>query len=442
LKKATKARNNSLTKLFFLILSASMATKKRRVTIIGGGAAGFFSALVCAEAYPEYEVIILEKSPKLLSKVKVSGGGRCNVTHACFDRKALSQYYPRGGKELSEAFRRFMPQDMIQWLELRGVETKTEADGRMFPVSDDSQTIIDCFLKEAKRLKVDIQVQADVEEITLQKGRGFALQIKSKPTFYTDKIIVASGGSPKSDGFHWLEKLGHKIISPVPSLFTFNIPNSSLKELQGVSVPQVIAKVQGTKLKQEGALLITHWGMSGPAILRLSAWGASILAEKNYDFNVQIQWLPQFTEESIRSELLSIKQDKSNQKIGNFTGLLPKRLWLFLLQKSEIDLDKSWQEISKANINKLTLSLIQDTYHVKGKTTFKEEFVTCGGIDLSDINLQTMESKVVKDLYFAGEVLNIDGITGGFNFQSAWTTGYIAGTSVGNKAELGEWDEI
>jgi len=397
-----------------------------RVAIIGGGAAGFFSALSVKEHHPNSEVTIFEKSNKLLSKVKVSGGGRCNVTNACFSPSKLSKSYPRGGKHLKKAFSVFQAKDTVEWFSRRGVELKAEEDGRMFPTTDNSQTIIDCFLKEAVQKNIKILEQSPIRKIVPEK-EGYILHLE-RTSKHFDKVIIATGGSPKLSGFYWLQQLGHSISSPIPSLFTFNIPGDQVKILMGLVVENATVRIQGTKLSHSGPVLITHWGMSGPAILKLSAWGARKLAENNYKFNIQINWLSIKSEEAanatIDKELVKIRKKKI---INACPFELPNRMWKFLLEKVGINPDSVWFELSKKNRNKLLNILLNDIYEVKGKTTFKEEFVTCGGIKLSDISMTSMESRVCKNLYFAGEVLDIDGITGGFNFQGAWTTGYIAG---------------
>ncbi|MDA9835575.1 NAD(P)/FAD-dependent oxidoreductase [Flavobacteriales bacterium] len=397
-----------------------------RVAIIGGGAAGFFSALSVKEHHPNSKVTIFEKSNKLLSKVKVSGGGRCNVTNACFSPSQLSKSYPRGGKHLKKAFYVFQTKDTVEWFSRRGVELKAEEDGRMFPTTDNSQTIIDCFLKEASQKNIKILEQSPVRKIVPEK-EGYTLHLEGTSEHF-NKVIIATGGSPKMSGFYWLQQLGHSISPPLPSLFTFNIPNDQVKILMGLVVENATVRIQRTKLSHSGPVLITHWGMSGPAILKLSAWGARELAENNYNFNIQINWLSIKSDEDaneiIDKELPNIRK----KKIMNACPFeLPNRMWKFLLEKVGINPDSVWLELSKKNRNKLLNILLNDIYEVKGKTTFKEEFVTCGGIKLSDISFTSMESRVCKNLYFAGEVLDIDGITGGFNFQGAWTTGYIAG---------------
>ena len=397
-----------------------------RVAIIGGGAAGFFSAFSVKEHHPNSKVTIFEKSNKLLTKVKVSGGGRCNVTNACFSPSKLSKSYPRGGKHLKKAFSVFQAKDTVEWFSRRGVELKAEEDGRMFPTTDNSQTIIDCFLKEAVQKNIKILEQSPIRKIVPEK-EGYILHLE-RTSKHFDKVIIATGGSPKLSGFYWLQQLGHSISSPIPSLFTFNIPGDQVKILMGLVVENATVRIQGTKLSHSGPVLITHWGMSGPAILKLSAWGARELAENNYNFNIQINWLSIKSDEDANEIIDNELPHMRKKKIMNACPFeLPNRMWKFLLEKVGIDPDSVWFELSKKNRNKLLNILLNDIYEVKGKTTFKEEFVTCGGIKLSDISMTSMESRVCKNLYFAGEVLDIDGITGGFNFQGAWTTGYIAG---------------
>lgn len=399
------------------------------VTIIGGGAAGFFSAIAVKENYPQSKVVILEKSNKTLSKVKVSGGGRCNVTHACFSISELVKNYPRGARFLKKAFYQFNPNHTVEWFNQRGVELKTEADGRMFPKSNSSQTIVDCLRHGAIDLGVKIKQQSAVKHIEINSSDSGKFKIcLENDVIFADRVIVATGGSPKLVGFDWLKELGHTIESPVPSLFTFNMPNETITDLMGLVAPCAVVKVEGTKLVSEGPILITHWGMSGPAILRCSAFGARVLAEKKYAFNVLVNWLGLTNEELVRTE---IKHQLTNQSKAEIQNLklpqIPKRLWLYLLNRAGILERKVCAELSKKEINRLVNTLFNDCYSVKGKTTFKEEFVTCGGISLSEVNPNTMQSKKVPGLYFAGEVLDIDGVTGGFNFQAAWTTGFIAG---------------
>jgi predicted Rossmann fold flavoprotein len=400
-----------------------------KVAVIGGGAAGFFAAIHCAMANPEAKVVLIEKTSKLLSKVRISGGGRCNVTHACFEIKPLSASYPRGEKELKSVFNRFMTTDTINWFESRGVKLKAEEDGRMFPKTDDSQTIIDCLMKEAKKYKVDIITECDVQNIRPQFNGEFQLTT-SIGMMDANRVILATGGSPKASGLEWVKDLGHSIEEPVPSLFTFNVEDTVLHSLSGIAVNPAKVKIVDSRYEFNGPVLITHWGLSGPAILKLSSFAAKYLAEKEYNFSVQINWLNEKKEDVARLELMNLKAANPNKHIGNlFPYVLPKRLMKYLFDKAGIEESRNWAEISKDQVNKLIGNLIYDTYEVKSKTMYKEEFVTCGGVSLSDINFKTMESKRVKGLYIIGEMLDIDGITGGFNFQSAWSTGYIAGNA-------------
>lgn len=401
---------------------------KRKVVVAGGGAAGFFAAITCAQANKDTEVIILEKTNKLLSKVAVSGGGRCNVTHSCFDLKQLSMSYPRGEKQLKSAFSRFMTTDTIKWFEERGVKLKTEEDGRMFPTTDNSETIIKCLLKEAKKLKIEIKEQTEIKQVISRFHGGFDLKLGTGEKMECDKLIIACGGSPKVEGMNWIKELGHQIIEPVPSLFTFNIQDEELAQLQGISVNPSKVKILDTKLEFSGPVLITHWGLSGPAVLKLSSYGARILADKDYDFQVQVNWMNEKKEEVARLELMNLKAANPSKQINVlFPFVLPKRLLHYLFEKTGINDKMKWGEISKEDVNRFVNNLLYDTYHVKGKTPFKEEFVTCGGVGLDDVDFKSMQSKRCKDIYFAGEILDIDGITGGFNFQAAWTTGYLAG---------------
>jgi predicted Rossmann fold flavoprotein len=396
------------------------------IIIIGGGAAGFFAAINAARIAPEKTVAILEKSTKVLSKVRVSGGGRCNVTHACFDDRELVKFYPRGGKELRGAFSRFSVKDTIEWYRERGVELKTESDGRMFPVSNTSETIVECLFTEAKKHHVDILLQRGVNKIKLT-ANGFLLSVNENETISCSKLIIAAGGNAKPAGYEFLLATGHTIIPPVPSLFTFNMPGNPVSELMGVSVEHATVKIEGTAIKTEGPLLITHWGMSGPAVLKASAWGARELAEKNYHFTAAVNWLGDKKEEDVYSELLHSKNQFNAQLVVNSNPYhLVKRLWQFLVKKSGADTEMRWADMPNKLVRKLAQTLVNDRYEVKGKTTFKEEFVTCGGVKLSEVDFKTMESRKQKGLFFVGEVLDIDGVTGGFNFQSAWTTAWIA----------------
>ena len=398
-----------------------------QVAVIGGGAAGFFAAISVKKHHPQAKVTIYEKSNKLLSKVRISGGGRCNVTHHCFDIRELVKNYPRGERPLKKAFGIFSTTDTIQWFEERGVELKTESDGRMFPVTDDSETIINCLMNETRKMGIGIKTKSNIKKLK-QKETGYELGFHRGGRVEADKVIVATGGSPRASGFDWLRDLGHEIEEPVPSLFTFNMPEEPIKELMGVVADPVSVKIMGSKLQSDGPLLITHWGMSGPAILKLSAFGAEELSKEEYQFNVLVNWAGEKTEQEVRVTLKAVVGDHGLKKITNVNPFqLPGRLWEFLIGKLEFGENMIWQNLGKKNINRLVHLLTNDEYQVQGKTTFKEEFVTCGGISLYDVDMKTMQSRKSPNLYFAGEVLDIDGVTGGFNFQAAWTTGFIAG---------------
>lgn len=389
------------------------------IAIIGGGAAGFFAALTAAEKDPSAEIIILEKTASLLTKVRISGGGRCNVTHSCFDFKKLTNFYPRGQKELLGPFSRFQPQDTMNWFASKNVALKIEKDGRIFPSSNQSQTIIDCFLNEASKKNIKILTQHRVVKIE----KGFIIHFESQKSLYCDKILIATGGN--FQGHELAASLGHNIISPVPSLFTFNIPESPFKELSGISLSHVRLTIPEISLTEEGPMLLTHFGFSGPSVLRLSAWGARYFYEKNYQVSLSINWIPQF---SIFESLLDWKKKQPHSSIfGKNPFGIPKQLWKLLLLLSGFDSEKSWTHFSHQQLKHLASQLENDLYQISGKTLNKEEFVTAGGVDLKEVNFKTMESRIIPGLFFAGEVLNIDGITGGFNFQNAWTTGYLAG---------------
>jgi len=399
------------------------------VAIIGGGAAGFFSAIAVKENFPNASVVIFEKSRRVLAKVKISGGGRCNVTNGETNIPELCKAYPRGGQSLKKAFRTFSTGDTIEWFAKRGVPLVTQSDNCVFPASQDSQTIIDCFLREAKRLKITIETGKGVKAINPidQKLKIVFTNADIAPRQF-HKVIVTTGGSPKREGLKWLEQLNHNIETPVPSLFTFNIPNERVTKLMGVVVDNAQVSIQGTRLKSNGPLLITHWGMSGPAILKLSSYGARLLSEKEYNFTIQVNWVNEQNYEVVANKMLSLSQENPKKIIVNIRPYgLCSRLWIYLLEKAEIPANKKWGELGKKGVNKLTNLLTNDTYLVKGKSTFRDEFVTCGGVSLLDIDFTTMQSKVCKNLYLAGEVLDIDAITGGFNLQAAWTTAFIAG---------------
>ncbi|HEY4156430.1 MAG TPA: NAD(P)/FAD-dependent oxidoreductase [Puia sp.] len=404
---------------------------QKTLVVAGGGAAGFFCAVTAARLNPQWRVLIVEKTGKLLSKVKVSGGGRCNVTHACFSIPEMIRKYPRGASFLKKTFHQFFTTDIIQWFEERGVKLKQEADGRMFPVSNSSQTIIDCLLEEAAKYKVEVRLHHEIRSIHQdESGSPFTLHFSNDWILEADFLCIASGGYPKASMFEWIKQMGHGIEEPVPSLFTFNMPGNSITKLMGVSVPDALVKVNGTALKESGPLLITHWGLSGPAVLKLSAWGARLLKEKNYRFEISVNWLPQYHEQSLREEFQQARQESGARKITHKNPWdLPQRLWEWLLQQTGIG-DIHWADLPAALQNKLIQNLCHQAFAVEGKTTFKEEFVTAGGVRLAEINPQTMESRIRPGLFFAGEVMDVDGITGGFNFQHAWTSGFIAGKSV------------
>ena len=407
----------------------------KHLVVIGGGAAGFFCAVNAARMNPALKVTIIEKTNKLLSKVKVSGGGRCNVTHACFDIAEMSKRYPRGQNFVKKTFHQFFTTDTINWFEERAVKLKTEEDGRMFPVSDSSQTIIDCLLKEVTRYKVNIQLKSEVRSMKYE-NEIFLIELSDFRLLTSDFVCIASGGYPKSEMFDWLKELGHTIEEPVPSLFTFNLPGHPITKMMGISVEKAKVKIKNEKLEEEGPLLITHWGLSGPAVLRLSAWGARQLAICSWQFTIAVNWLPEFNEQSLREKFLQVRNTNASQKIfGKNVFGLPNRLWDFLAEQAGVTNEMRWADLPTPIQNKFIKNLYSYECEVKGKTTFKEEFVTAGGIKLSEVDANTMMSKKVPDLFFAGEVLDVDGITGGFNFQQAWTSGWIAAKSIATEAQ-------
>jgi predicted Rossmann fold flavoprotein len=404
---------------------------QKRLIVAGGGAAGFFCAVTAARLNPALKVILVEKTGKLLSKVKVSGGGRCNVTHACFSIPEMALNYPRGSVFVKKIFHEFFTTDTIQWYEDRGVPLKTEIDGRIFPVSNSSQTIIDCLLAEATKYKVEIRLHHEVRTIDYNSDPvSFRIHFSNDSILDADYLCLASGGYPKSSQFDWIRSSGHQIEDPVPSLFTFNMPNHSIGGLMGISVPDARVKLQGSSLKEKGPLLITHWGLSGPAILRLSAWGARILHEKNYQFDIGLNWLGEMNESGVRQDIQSLRELSGRRKIKQTNPWsLPQRLWEWLLDQAAIK-DLNWADLSASAQNKLITMLTSQSFRIEGKTTFKEEFVTAGGIRLSEVNHQNLESRLKPGLYFAGEVLDVDGVTGGYNFQHAWSSGFIAGKNI------------
>lgn len=396
------------------------------ILIVGGGAAGFFTAINIAEKNPKLKIALLERGKEVLSKVRVSGGGRCNVTHACFEPNELVKFYPRGEKELRGPFHQFCSGDTIEWFEKHGVELKIEEDGRMFPVSNSSQTIIDCFLKATEKLGIKVLMGQSVQSI--YKAENHWKIDTQSDKFIAEKLVMATGSNPKI--WEMLQEKGHAIVSPVPSLFTFNIKDPRIKELPGVAA-QVTVNVKDTKLESTGPLLITHWGMSGPAILKLSAWGARILHDKNYQFTIFVNWLNDVDTEDAEKILKDLKQEHAKKAVSKKSPFdFPNRLWESLVLASEIESETKWADLSKIQLQNLASQLTKAKFQVNGKSTFKEEFVTAGGIDLKEINFKTMESKIHENLYFAGEIVNIDAITGGFNFQNAWTSGFIVGNTI------------
>ncbi|WP_159788688.1 NAD(P)/FAD-dependent oxidoreductase [Sodalinema gerasimenkoae] len=398
------------------------------VLIIGGGAAGFFGAITAAQHNPNLNITLLEASRHPLHKVRISGGGRCNVTHACFDPKQLVQHYPRGNKALRGPFSRFQPQDTINWFAQQGVTLKTEADGRMFPTTDDSETIAQCLLHTAQRAGVRLETQTPVQAIQ-RHPQGFRVSLRNGETRDCDRLLLATGSHPS--GYRFAQSLGHSIIPPVPSLFTFNIRDPQLTQLAGISVPQVEISLPQHKLKQQGPLLITHWGLSGPAVLKLSAWGARTLHGDRYRSPIRLNWLPQHNPETLKQIYQQQKAKHPRKTLGSFSPIpLSRRLWAYHLQATAIDPQTRWAELSKKALNRLSQQLLQSEYAIEGKGIFKDEFVTCGGINLKEINFKTLESRLCPHLYLAGELLDIDGITGGFNFQNAWTTSWLAGQAL------------
>lgn len=400
--------------------------------MIGGGAAGFFGAIVCAEAHPHAQVTLLEAARDPLAKVRISGGGRCNVTHACFDPALLVQHYPRGGKALRGAFSRFQAKDTIAWFEARGVGLKTEADGRIFPVTDDSATIVNCLMNTATRAGVKIRTGVAVKSLT-RREEGFHLVLKGGEELQAEQVLLATGSGPQ--GYAIAQSLGHAISPPVPSLFTFTVPDPRLKNLAGVSVQTAHLRLQAGShkpLEQMGAVLITHWGVSGPAVLKLSAWGARVLSEQQYRATLTVNWLPQYNPETLRQDLLKVKSQLPRRSLsGNCPVPIPRRLWDQLASYVGIGAEVRWAEVSNKHLNSLIQELTRGEFKITGKGAFKEEFVTCGGVNLKEVDFKTMESRCCPGLYLAGEVLDIDGVTGGFNFQSAWTTGWLAGQAMG-----------
>lgn len=406
--------------------------------MIGGGAAGLFGAIACAQSSPEHtNITVLEAGPYPLTKVKISGGGRCNVTHACFDPDELVRHYPRGHRVLKGPFRQFQPQDTIAWFAQQGVPLKTEADGRVFPTTNTSQTIIDCLLNTAAQHQVQLLTRsavASVQRINTADGapNGFGLQLKSGQQMQCDRLLIATGGHPS--GYRLAQALGHTVAPPVPSLFTFNITDADLRALAGVTINAVnlqLKVAEAKPLQQQGPLLITHWGISGPAILKLSAWGARLLHDCRYQAQLRVNWLPNLSQDAVRQILLTTKVDWCRKAIATTCPVgLPRRFWRYIVQRSHIAPEERWADLSKSLLHHLVQTLTQDEYLISGKGVFKEEFVQCGGVHLKEIDLNTMASRRCPGLFFAGEILDIDGVTGGFNFQNAWTTGWLAGQAL------------
>lgn len=405
--------------------------KPRQIVIAGGGAAGFFAAITCAEAPAGGQVTVLEKGPQFLAKVRISGGGRCNVTHACFDPRQLTTHYPRGERALIGAFQRFQPRDTIAWFAARGVELKTEPDGRMFPVTDSSQTIIDCLTGAARAAGVRLQSGCGVESVTRRAGGGLDLRLSNGEAMSCDRLLLATGGCRGAAAGQFAVALGHALESPVPSLFAFQIDTHWLRELPGIALTDVEASVPGTRLRERGAFLVTHGGLSGPVILRLSAWGARVLHDLGYRFPLHLNWLPQLTLEAVAAELDQRRRQHAARLVINASlPPLPSRLWEQLVLAAGINRETRWSTLSRGLLHRLVQQLTRTELPVSGKSLNKDEFVTCGGVRLGEVDFKTMESRVCPGLHFAGELLDIDGITGGFNFQAAWTTGWIAGNAM------------
>lgn len=418
---------NSKKKCVFLHKRLYFKAMIYDMIVIGGGAAGVFAACAAKDLNPKANVLILERTSQVLSKVKISGGGRCNVTHACFDPKDLIKHYPRGHKELLGPFHQFSPNDTLKWFAKRGVEIKKEADGRMFPITDSSQTIIDCLLKECNALGVTIRYKQKINALTRQDCL-FSITLEDNSCLTSKTVVLATGSSPQ--GHQYAQGLGHQITPLAPSLFTFNVPNFILKDLSGISVENAQVSIKNTLISQQGPLLIAHFGFTGPAAIKLSAWSARYLAEHQYKHPILINWIPQHSPPEIKQQLLEKKLSLKGKQISSESSFkLPKQLWKKLCELCLKDPQKKWADLSNHELEQLTVALTAQEFQMDGKSTNKEEFVTCGGIDLKEVLFKTMESKVCKGLFFAGEILDIDGVTGGFNFQNAWTGGYIAGTS-------------
>lgn len=404
-----------------------------QLVVIGGGAAGFFGAITAAETFPDATVTILEKNRTVLNKVRISGGGRCNVTHACFDNRQLIKHYPRGEKALRLLLNQFDTAATVRWFESRGTRLKTEADGRMFPQTNTSETIVNCLLDTARRLGVQVRTSCGVAALTPTPA-GWQVRLLTGETLDADRVLVATGGFPQASAYGWLPEQSDPLLLPVPSLFTFNVPDSPLLPLAGVAVADAKVSVVGEGVKQEqrGPVLLTHWGFSGPAILRLSAWAARDLSAVDYRFTLRLNWVPALNDTSLRDALQAFRQQNGRKLVVSQNPFgLPSRLWQALATEAGIADTQRWADLPAKPLNRLAERLINSQFRVVGKSTFKDEFVTCGGVAFEGLNPDTLESKTQPGLFFAGEVLNVDGITGGFNFQSAWTTGYVAGRHIG-----------
>lgn len=401
-----------------------------RIAIIGGGAAGFFAAIAAAEKFPGADVTIFEKSRMTLAKVKISGGGRCNLTNACDSLQEFSAAYPRGGKVMRNMLKEFGNRHTMEWFESRGVSLVIQEDGCVFPASQDSQSIIDCFYRECRQLGIKIKTEKEVDEIVSNDDGSLTVLFKNRvsPGKEFDRVIVTTGGSPKRRGLEWLEKLGHKIENPIPSLYSFNMPGENITSLMGIVAENTSVTIHGANISAKGALLVTHWGVSGPALLKLSSFGARIINEMGYNFILNINWVGLSNQDVIKDELRSIVKTHPGKQLNTIRPFdLPSRLWNHLVLKCEFPPDIRWADIGNKGINKLITAITSDSYRVNGKSSYKDEYVTCGGVSLDSVNIKTLESKVIKNLYFAGEVLDIDAITGGYNLQCAWTTGFISG---------------
>jgi predicted Rossmann fold flavoprotein len=415
-------------------MRAPLPAPSRHAVIVGGGAAGFFAAITCAEANPRVRVTLLERSSQVLAKVRVSGGGRCNVTHNLFDPALLVQHYPRGGRALRGPLSRFGPRETAAWFAARGVELSAESDGRMFPVSNSAMTIVACLSEAAKDAGVEIRTGAAVTLVT-KAEHGFSIALKGGDLLRCQRLLLATGSNARA--YAWARALGHEIVPPVPSLFTFNVKDPRLEGLAGISVPQAHLWLAGTKLEQRGPLLVTHWGLSGPAVLKLSAWGARELHERGYRATLIVNWLPETHPEALRQTLLGLKSSEARKTVAAGSPFaLPQRLWRALTGAAGISHTRRWAEVSKGELNRLAEELSRGRFEVSGKGVFKEEFVTCGGVSLDEVNFKTMASRLIPGLYFAGEILDIDGVTGGFNFQSAWATGWLAGQAMAGNETL------